>query len=157
MIVSLPAGSDITPLLRGLPDDVCPCPHWGYVLKGRIRVTYADRPQVLRVGDLFPLPPGHRILVEGDTEFLEFTRPTEHQPVLDHIARVAAGAAWPSGTRRSRPAGQVSAPRLGRSDAGPQTGPRPDQRDQVRPNGPRRVGSGTVVAARAGAHATGVD
>ena len=58
MIVSLPAGSDITPPLRGLPDDVCPCPHWGYVLKGRIRVTYADRPQVLRVGNLFHLPPG---------------------------------------------------------------------------------------------------
>ena len=93
MLVSLPAGTDMTPLLRGLPDDLCPCPHWGYVLKGRIRVTYADREEVLQAGDLFYLPPGHTILVEEDTEFVEFSRPAEHQPVLDHVARVVAGAA----------------------------------------------------------------
>src|SRR6476646_8597462 len=27
---------DTTPLLKGLPDDRCQCPHWGYVIKGRI-------------------------------------------------------------------------------------------------------------------------
>lgn len=26
---------DIAPLLEGLPNDMCQCPHWGYVLKGR--------------------------------------------------------------------------------------------------------------------------
>src|SRR5664279_1990966 len=26
-------GHDMAPLLVGLPDDHCPCPHWGYVLK----------------------------------------------------------------------------------------------------------------------------
>lgn len=35
-------GVDFTPLLEGLPDDHCQCPHWGYVLKGRIRVSYTD-------------------------------------------------------------------------------------------------------------------
>ena len=95
MIISLPAGTDLAPLLQGLPNDLCPCPHWGYVLKGRIRVRYADREEVLRAGDLFYLPPGHTPLVEEETEFIEFiqfSRPEEHQPVLDHVQRVLVAA-----------------------------------------------------------------
>jgi hypothetical protein len=93
MVISLPAGTDLAPLLQGLPGDLCPCPHWGYVLKGRIRVTFADRQEVLQAGDLFYLPPGHSPMVEEDVEFVEFSRPAEFQPVLDHLARAAAGAA----------------------------------------------------------------
>ena len=93
MIVSLPAGTDLAPVLQGLPNDLCPCPHWGYMLKGRVRVVYADREEVLEAGDLFYLPPGHTPLVEEDTEFVEFSRPEEHQPVLDHVQRVIAAAA----------------------------------------------------------------
>ena len=26
---------DATPFMKGLPDDRCQCPHWGYVLKGQ--------------------------------------------------------------------------------------------------------------------------
>ena len=36
--VSFRQDVDGTPLMKGLPGDACPCPHWGYVLKGR--VTY---------------------------------------------------------------------------------------------------------------------
>ena len=93
MIISLPAGTDLAPLLAGLPNGLCPCPHWGYVLKGRIRVRYAEGEETLQAGDLFYLPPGHTPLVEEDTEFVEFSRPAEHQSVLDHVARAAAGAA----------------------------------------------------------------
>jgi hypothetical protein len=25
-------GFDLDGMLRGLPDNLCPCPHWGYVL-----------------------------------------------------------------------------------------------------------------------------
>jgi hypothetical protein len=38
----LPAGTDFTPLLEGLPDDACQCPHWGYVIKGAVHVRYTD-------------------------------------------------------------------------------------------------------------------
>ena len=31
-IVSFDQDIDATPLLKGLPDDACSCPHWGYVL-----------------------------------------------------------------------------------------------------------------------------
>jgi hypothetical protein len=93
MVISLPAGIDLAPLLQGLPGDLCPCPHWGYVVKGRIRVRYAEGEETLQAGDLFFMPPGHAPLVEEDAEFVEFSRPSEFQPVLDHLARAAAGAA----------------------------------------------------------------
>ena len=95
MIVTLPAGTDLAPVLKGLPGDLCPCPHWGYMLKGRIRMTYADGEEILRAGDLFYLPPGHTPLVEEDTEFVEFSRPHEHEPVMEVVKRniAAAGAA----------------------------------------------------------------
>ncbi|MFC7009644.1 hypothetical protein [Halalkalicoccus salilacus] len=32
---TLAAKTDLTPLLEGLEDDLCQCPHWGYVLKER--------------------------------------------------------------------------------------------------------------------------
>ena len=32
--IRFPKGADATPLLEGLPGGLCPCPHWGTVLKG---------------------------------------------------------------------------------------------------------------------------
>ena len=40
--VRLPAGADLRPATKGLPDDLCPCPHWGYMLKGRVRMHTTD-------------------------------------------------------------------------------------------------------------------
>ena len=40
--VRLPAGANLAPALKGLPDDLCPCPHWGYMLKGRLRMHTKD-------------------------------------------------------------------------------------------------------------------
>ena len=57
---SLAAGTDITPLLQGLKDDLCQAPHWGYLTKGALTVTYADRThESVTGGDLF-WPPGIR-------------------------------------------------------------------------------------------------
>ena len=51
---SLGAGTDITPLLQGLENDLCQSPHWGYVLQGALTVTYADgSSEALNGGDLF--------------------------------------------------------------------------------------------------------
>jgi len=92
LILSLPAGTDLGPLLQGLPDDLCPCPHWGYVIKGRVRVTYADSEEILRTGDLFYLPPGHTAYVDEDAELVEFSPPGEHELVMDVVRRNAAAA-----------------------------------------------------------------
>ena len=37
-LVRLQAGHDARPLFRGLPDDLCQCPHWGYVIRGTLRI-----------------------------------------------------------------------------------------------------------------------
>ena len=45
MIVSyetFPKGTDATPLFKGLPGDLCQAPHWGHILKGRVRIKTAQ-------------------------------------------------------------------------------------------------------------------
>ena len=83
VVVSVPAGTDFGPLLQGLPDDLCPCPHWGYVMKGRLKIEYADGEETLRAGDVYYLPPGHTGVAEEDTEFLEISPPDQHQRFID--------------------------------------------------------------------------
>ena len=50
---------DQTPLLEGAPDDRCQCPHWGYVLEGRLTYRFADHEETVHAGEAFYLPPGH--------------------------------------------------------------------------------------------------
>ena len=65
---------DATPLLKGLPDDQCQCPHWGYVLNGKVTFRYADREEYFEAGDAFYTPPGHvPVKHEPGTEFVMFS------------------------------------------------------------------------------------
>ena len=38
--VRLPAGANLAPALKGLPEDLCQCPHWGYMIAGEVVVTH---------------------------------------------------------------------------------------------------------------------
>jgi hypothetical protein len=83
---SLPAGMDISPLLQGLEENLCQAPHWGYVLKGTLTITYGDGMQeVTHTSDLFYWPPGHTVKVEEDAELIMFSPQHEHTHVLDHM------------------------------------------------------------------------
>jgi hypothetical protein len=65
---------DATPLLKGLPDDRCQCPHWGYVISGRAKFRFADRDEVFEAGDAFYTPPGHApVQHEPGTEIVLFS------------------------------------------------------------------------------------
>jgi glyoxylate utilization-related uncharacterized protein len=65
---------DATPLMKGLPDDRCQCPHWGYVFKGKMTARYADRDEVFEAGDAVYIPPGHvPVKNEPGTEILWFS------------------------------------------------------------------------------------
>ena len=64
---------DGTPLMKGLPGDRCNCPHWGYVLKGRLTYRFEDHDEVVEAGDAFYLPPGHIPVVEAGTELVQFS------------------------------------------------------------------------------------
>jgi len=50
---------DATPLLKGLPDDRCQCPHWGYVITGKLTFRFGDRDETYEAGDAFYTPAGH--------------------------------------------------------------------------------------------------
>ncbi len=69
-----PAGLDTAPLFKGLPDDRCQCPHWGYVLKGR-------------TGDVYYMAPGHLPLFEEDSEVVEFSPKGEYQETMEVAGR----------------------------------------------------------------------
>ena len=72
---------DATPLLKGLPDDRCQCPHWGYVFKGRVTFRFADHDEVFEAGDAFYLPPGHVPIHEAGSEYVQFS-PSEELHVV---------------------------------------------------------------------------
>ena len=82
--VSFRQDVDGTPLTKGLPGDRCHCPHWGYVLKGRVTYRFADHDEVVEAGDAFYLPPGHVPIVEAGTELIQFS-PTELLREVDAV------------------------------------------------------------------------
>jgi hypothetical protein len=85
--ISLPAGVDFTPLFLGLPDDLCQCPHWGYVSRGSITVRYADgSEETTRAGEVFYWRGGHTGWTDGGVTFMEWSPAEEIRPVLEHLA-----------------------------------------------------------------------
>ena len=79
-------GQDASAMLRGLPDDRCQAPHWGYLFSGRIVVDYADRQETIVGGQAYYIEPGHRLSFEEESEALEFT-PTEALEATLAVAR----------------------------------------------------------------------
>jgi Cupin domain len=71
--VTILQSHDLGPVLKALPGGNCPCPHWGYVLKGRIIVRYDDHEEVVEAGDAFYWPPGHAPEAEAGTELLQIS------------------------------------------------------------------------------------
>jgi hypothetical protein len=89
---SLGAGTDITPLLKGLEGDLCQAPHWGYLMEGEVTVTYKDgKYETVTGGDLFYWPPGHTLQVGRDAEIILFSPQAEHGKTVDHLHRQLGG------------------------------------------------------------------
>jgi hypothetical protein len=89
---SLGAGTDISPLLQGLEGNLCPCPHWGYLLQGELTVTYDDGThETVSGGDLFYWPPGHTVRVDENAEAVLFSPQDEHSHVIDHMLEKMSG------------------------------------------------------------------
>jgi hypothetical protein len=87
----LPAGTDFTPVLQGLKNDSCHCPHWGYIVEGVIKMKYDDgKEETLKAGDVFYMPPGHTGVVEKDLKMIDFSPEKEMKEVMDHISRKMA-------------------------------------------------------------------
>ena len=83
---TLAAGVDTTALFLGLDDDLCQCPHWGFVVRGEITTTDAKGGQeTVTTNDLFYWPPGHNVKVNADAEIVMFSPQREHSRVIDHM------------------------------------------------------------------------
>lgn len=81
----LKAGTDLSPALVGLPGDLCQCPHWGYMLKGRVMMKTADGDQVFEAGKPFYWGPGHAPVALEDSEYVDFSPTEELAAVVRHI------------------------------------------------------------------------
>jgi hypothetical protein len=79
--------ADATPLMRGLPDDRCQSPHWGYVIAGKVTFRYADHDEDYETGDAYYAPPGHVPVITAETEVIEFSPTEEYGRTMEVIAR----------------------------------------------------------------------
>jgi len=83
--VVLPKGADLSPALKGLPDDLCQCPHWGYMIKGRIRMRTTGGDRVYKAGEAFYWAPGHAPEALEDSEYVDVSPTDELEEVIAHV------------------------------------------------------------------------
>jgi hypothetical protein len=78
---------NLAPLLKGLPDDLCQCPHWGFLFKGKIVVRYADHEETIEAGQAYYMPPGHAPEALEDIELLQFSPSVQMRESMDAMRR----------------------------------------------------------------------
>ena len=96
-LVSFAADSNLDGPLQALLDGACQCPHWGYVIAGRMRYVFGDSEEVYEAGDAFYQPAGHRPYVDAGTELLQFS-PTDKLSATERAIE-----AWMSTRQQSAP------------------------------------------------------
>ena len=82
---SAKAGQDASSLVKGLPDDRCQAPHWGYLFTGRIVIDYGDRQETIVAGQAYYVAPGHKVIFEEDSDALEFTPTAELEKTFEAV------------------------------------------------------------------------
>jgi hypothetical protein len=82
------ADADVAELFRGLPDDRCQCPHWGYVVKGKVTFTFADgHKETYETGDAYYAPPGHTPRLFAGSEVVEFSSTEELAKTMEVVEK----------------------------------------------------------------------
>lgn len=88
---NLPKGTDFKPLLKGLKNDHCQVPHWGYVVKGSILIEYEDGSNdTFREGEAFYMKPGHTGRVLEDIQLVSFSPEEGMQDLGKHLEKRVA-------------------------------------------------------------------
>jgi hypothetical protein len=67
------ADADLEEFFKGLPDDKCQAPHWGYVVTGKVTFKTATGEETFETGDAYYVPPGHTPVLYTGTEIIEFS------------------------------------------------------------------------------------
>jgi len=85
----IPAGTDFTPLLKGLKNNNCHCSHYGTVLEGVMKICYDNgKEEDIVGGDMFYIPSGHTVSVQEDLKIIIFSTTKEHHEVLTHVGKM---------------------------------------------------------------------
>src|SRR5215211_6315689 len=85
---SIPAGMGGPELFKGLPDDACQSPHWGYLFKGRFKATYTDGSEdVVSAGEAYYLRPGHVFEALEDCETIEFSPKEPFEQLMEVVGK----------------------------------------------------------------------
>jgi hypothetical protein len=87
------ADADMAPLFVGLPDDRCQCPHWGYVIRGKLVYHYPDGDDVIEGGSAYYARPGHLPEIFAGTEVVEFHPTDELAKTMEVVERNMAAQA----------------------------------------------------------------
>lgn len=87
--ISLKQGTDLGPALVGLDGDHCACPHWGYMLEGRLLMRTPRGDETYEAGEAFYWSPGHVPVALEDCRYVDFSPTDEFAPVIAHITRDA--------------------------------------------------------------------
>lgn len=83
--IRLAEGTDLGPALVGLEGDTCPCPHWGYMLEGRLLMRVPGGDRTYEAGQAFYWAPGHAPFALTDCAYVDFSPTVEFNAVIKHI------------------------------------------------------------------------
>ncbi|MFJ9146792.1 hypothetical protein ACIRP7_01665 [Streptomyces sp. NPDC102270] len=81
----LPEGTDMGSALKGLDGDACQCPHWGYLLKGRLKMLTPTGEEEYEAGQAYHWGPGHVPVALEDREYVDFSPTEDLRTVIDHV------------------------------------------------------------------------
>ena len=85
--------ADLSPFFSGLPDDRCQCPHWGYVIEGKLSFKFGDgREETYQTGDAYFAPSGHTPVLFAGTKVVEFSPTEDLQRTMEVVTSNMAAA-----------------------------------------------------------------
>ena len=110
------ADADLSEFFKGLPDDQCQAPHWGYVLAGKVTFKTASGEETFKTGDAYYVAAGHTPVLDAGTEVVEFSLTEQLQQILavGHQEHGSCRLRVARGGYRDRPNGAVVERRLAR-------------------------------------------
>jgi hypothetical protein len=92
--MEVPGPADFTPFFKGLPNDLCNSPHWGYVIDGYLKIRYpGGKEETVNKGEAFYWPAPHTGVVEKNVKFIDFSPDGKFNTVMDHLSKKMKEAA----------------------------------------------------------------
>lgn len=78
---------DMTPRLKGLPNDSCQAPHWGYVMHGKLSYKIGEHETEIEAGEAFYVPAGPTLFTDAGSEVVFFSPTREWQQTIAKIRK----------------------------------------------------------------------